>query len=394
MRHVAKVNQSSAAIHNRRLTIQLLQQYGAMSRRQLAQITGLRTSTLTYIVRDLIQQHIVRTVGKAVSKKVGKKQILLEINPDKGWVMGVGLETTAATLVYVDASGKVIGHERVEVGSDANALPNLLRARIDSWAVKNNKRMEDLLGIGVGVPGVVDNARGHVLRSTCFHTEDLPLRGLLAEQFDTPVRVDNNANYAAQAEFRMGNARDLTNFVCFLMDVEAEDDGFAVRGQGSTIFLDGRLYRGTHFAAGEVDTLLEAEPHIKISREQLRLMAKPDAPIDDTMRRVARQAGRTLTAVVDLIDPQAVLLGGNMAISNRQMIAEIGREMNKKLVKVPNREVSIRPSGLVDRGVSVGAAIAAIDAALKGDDPTQSACGFQELIRDVLGDPDLGKEQP
>lgn len=393
MRRITKANQTSAAIHNRRLAIQLLRQYGSLSRRQLAQITGLRTSTLTYIVRDLLEQNIVRTVGKAESKTVGKKQILIEINPDMGWVVGVGLETDLAMLVYVDASGEVIDRERVEVGNNAQALPMLLRSKIDAWAVRKKKRLKNLLGLGVGVPGVVDNERGRVLRSTWFHTENLPLLELIHEAFDTTVIVDNDANFAALAESRLGNACGLNNFVYFLMNAEAEGEEFAIRGLGTTIFLDGRLYRGSHFAAGEVDTLLEAERYANLSREQLQRMADPDAPISDVLQRLARQTGRTLTAVVDLIDPQAVLLGSNLAIHNKQMIAEIEREMNQNMVKVPNREVVIRPALLEGLGVSMGAAIAALDAALVGEDPTREFHDQDQVIQEVLGDSGNGSEQ-
>ncbi len=386
MQRITKANQTSAAIHNRRLAVQLLRQHGTLSRRQLAQITGLRTSTLTYIVRDLLEQNIVRTVGKAESKTVGKKQILIEINPGLGWVVGVGLETDQASLVYVDASGEVIDRERMEVGHDADALPNLLRSRIDAWATRNKKSTDDLLGIGVGVPGVVDSEHGRVLRSTWFAAENLPLRDLIAQQIDTAVHVDNDANFAALCESRLGSARGLTNFVYFLMNSEAEQDEFAIRGLGTTIFLDGRLYRGSHFAAGEVDTLLEAERYANLSQEQIRLMAEKDAPISDVMKRLASQTGRTLTAVVDLIDPQAVVLGGNLAIANLKMIAEIEREMNSQLVKVPNREVAVRASELGDLGVSMGAAIAAIDAALIGEDPAHENRHYEQIIQEVLGD--------
>jgi len=385
MRRIAKANQSSAAIHNRRLAVQLLRQHGTLSRRQLAQITGLRTSTLTYIVRDLIEQNIVRTVGKAESKTVGKKQILLEINPGLGWVVGVGLETDMASLVYVDASGEMIDRERIEIGHDVNVVPVLLRSRIDAWAMRNKKDTADLLGVGVGVPGVVDSARGRVLRSTWFTAEDLPLQALITEQMDTNVIVDNDANFAALGESRLGSARGLTNFVYFLMNAQVEQDHFAIRGLGTTIFLDGSLYRGSHFAAGEVDTRLEAERYADISREHMQLLASEDEPLNDVMTRLALQTGRTLTAVVDLIDPQAVVLGGNPAIANKQMIAEIGRVMNNGLVNVPNREVAVRPSQLGDIGVSMGAAVAVIDAALRGDDLAEDQRDHQQILFEVLG---------
>jgi predicted NBD/HSP70 family sugar kinase len=390
MQQITKANQSSAAIHNRRLAIQLLRRYGRLSRRQLAQITGLRTSTLTYIVRDLMDQNIVRTVGKAESKTVGKKQILLEINPSLGWVVGVGLEMDRATLVFEDAAGEVIDSLCVEVGNDAESLPALLRATIDDRAAEHKLRSNRLMGLGVGLPGIVDSDRGRVLRSAWLSVEDLPLRAMIAEQFDVKLVIENDVNFAALAEAHLGGARGLDNFVYFLMNAEPEGPGYAIHAMGSSIFLDGRVYRGAHYAAGEVDTLVKGVDHEVISEHTLAQIAEPGTPLSDEMRSLARQVGRTLTPIVEMIDPEAVVLGGNVNIANKEMVAEIERLVADQLGKAPQRMVCVRPSPLGDRGVSTGAAIAAIDVALLGEDPMEETRDRESVIREVLGETACG----
>ena len=102
-----------ASIHNRRLVLKLLYER-PMTRSQLSEVTGLRTSTITYIVRDLIQNQIVRTVGKVASQAVGRKQILVEVNPNLGWSVGIGLGGELASLAYVDASRNMIDRDQFD----------------------------------------------------------------------------------------------------------------------------------------------------------------------------------------------------------------------------------------------------------------------------------------
>ena len=181
------------------------------------------------------------------------------------------------------------------------------------------------------------------------------------------MQVENDANFATLAEAREGSARDLTSFLYFLMNSEKRGDHYVIYSLGSTLFLGGRLYRGTHYGAGEIDALLDSQPQGKVTAKQLNQLAKPDGPLTEDLRQMAKHIAATLTAMVDLIDPQAVIHGGNVAINNRRMVEAIQTEVNNQIVPLPNRSIMIRPSLLLDQGVSMGAAIAAVDAAVLGE---------------------------
>src|SRR5690606_17086649 len=89
----------------------------------------------------------------------------------------------------------------------------------------------------------------------------------------------------------------------------------------------------------------------------------------------------TLVAVVDLVDPAAVVLGGNLCVSNRRMLRFIEEEMNRRVVRVPGRQVAVRSSAFIDYGVSMGAAVAALDAALHaGSDEAFPAEAFPAIL--------------
>lgn len=359
-----KANQTSSAVHNRRLAVQLLRHHGTLSRQQLAQMTGLRSSTLTYIVRELLENQVVRTVGKRESKTVGKKQVLLEINPGLGWVAGIGIDRDSMSLSFLDAAGKIIGQERQVTGHNADELPSQLANHISKWADDNGESMQNLLGVGIAAPGVVDFKRGTLLKSTWLNTQNFPLGQLISEAVGVPVMVDNDANFSALAEARRGSARGLGTFIYFFVSSQHRGEIIQIYGLGSTYFLDHKLYRGTHYGAGEVDDTLEPSPSDtdRVTPEQLAILADPDKPITDELTKITSGLALPMASVVNLIDPEAVILGGNVRITNKQAVKTIESVINRTIVPLPNRFVEVRASTFVDHGNSVGAAIAAIEA--------------------------------
>lgn len=357
-----KSTQSISAVHNRRLAVQLLRHHGVLSRQQLAQITGLRNSTLTYIVRELLENKVVRTVGKAESKTVGKKQLLLEINPDLGWVVGISIDRDSLTLSYLDAAGKVLDQTRMPTGHSAEQLPRQLATSIRAWATAHDASMKKLLGVGIGTPGVVDYTRGVLLTSTWLNANNFPMARLVSEALGVPVLVDNDANYAALAEAYQGSARDLGTFIYFFVSSQQHHDVIQIYGLGSTYFIDHKLHRGVHFGAGEVDDFIEPNPSEYVTPDQLKLLAQPDAPLTPELTRIGNDLAHTMSSVVNLIDPEAVILGGNVTISNTQIQKAIESAINQTIVSLPNRYVEVRGSTYRDFGSSMGAAFAVIDA--------------------------------
>ena len=364
MRPRAKVDQAYAAIHNRRLVLQLLRN-GPLSRRQLMKLTGLQGSTVTGIVRYLLDRDVVCSVGKRETKSVGKKQVLLSINPKLGWVAGFGISTDWAFLTYLDMAGNVLGEEHYEISTD---LPQILKEmgnRIGSWSKQHDDEIGQMLGIGIGMPGVVNVNTGKVKLSSMLKLQSFALRDMVTEQFDTLVHVDNNVNLAAQAESRVGAATELNNFVYFHLSVSSSGDLYTFNSIGSTHCLDGKPYRGAHFSAGEIDRLLQDTiPVSEVNANELLLMGEPDGELTEGMKQMAVGTGRTLATICDLSDPQSVVIGSNMPFCNTRLIKTIEEELNRNLVPVPDRHIPVIDSKLSDHAVAMGAAITVLDRAV------------------------------
>lgn len=364
MRQPPKTNQSHAAIHNRRLILQLLRN-GPLSRRQLMGLTGLRGSTITYIVRDLLDCDVVRTVGKRKSKTVGKKQILLEVNPNLGWVAGFGISTDWAFLTYMDMAGNVLDQDHFDIGTDLPEIFKGLSDRVNTWSSGRDGAIGKMLGIGVGLPGVVNVDTGRIKLSSMLKLQNYALRDMVSEQFGYRVYVDNNVNLAAQAEARVGSAANLKNFVYFHLSVSPKGDIYTFKSIGSTLCLDGKPYRGAHYSAGEIDRLLQdTVPVNQFSAGELLMMGEADGSVTDGLKQLAIGMGRTLATICDLIDPQSVIIGSNTPFCNTKLIDIVQSELNSNLEPVPDRYIPVIASELGDHGVSMGAAITVLDRAV------------------------------
>ncbi|WP_428387019.1 ROK family protein [Mucisphaera sp.] len=360
-----KANHSSTAIHNRRLTIQLLREYGQLSRRQLGELTGLRSSTLTYIMRDLLEHEVVRTVGKRASKSVGKKQVLLEINPHVGWSVGIGVETEALLAVVMDAAGNVTLKDRIPCDTREDRLEDRMADLVQSLC-NEDRPIDRLLGVGLGVPGVVNPDEGLVLQSTMLKRKMFPIGKMLAAKLDAPVHVDNDVNCAAIAEARDGHGTDLNSFVFFIINAIESGDRFALTGVGSALYLAGKMYRGQHFASGEIDALLDNDPLEAVTASQLLQLADAKAPLTPELETIAARLARTMSIVVDLLDPQALIIGGNVDLANQVVIERIAESINTGIIPIKGRDIVVRGSRYTTHGVPVGASCRVLDAVMLG----------------------------
>lgn len=123
--------------------------------------------------------------------------------------------------------------------SGPSALINAIAERV----AKMRETHADIATIGVGVPGLVDFDHGFVHELTNVPGwKHVPLKAILSEKTKLPVVVDNDANAMVYAEFRHGAAKGMTNVVGLTIGT----------GIGGGLVLDGRMYRGTGFAAGEI----------------------------------------------------------------------------------------------------------------------------------------------
>src|ERR1019366_820611 len=212
-----------------------------LSRVQLARCLNLAPSTVGIYVDHLVEEGYLFE-GKAAERDFGRPPTILALNPQGGRFIGVDFEARNIMAVAVDFSQRPLKqvHDTIAVAEPVDNILHKIEHAIESVSVGDDRKV---LGIGVGVPGVIDPARGIALSYKHIKGwEKVPLVSRLTERFGVPIFVENTIRTMALAELWFGQGRGLRNFICL-----------GVRsGLGAGIIIDGQVYHGADNRAGVI----------------------------------------------------------------------------------------------------------------------------------------------
>jgi predicted NBD/HSP70 family sugar kinase len=240
MRLPGKATHAQTREHNHLLVLRAVYEFGPISRAEVARSTGLTRTTVSDVVTDLLDDGMVEEVGRGPSSG-GKAPILLSIVGDARQVIGLDLGEAVFSGALVNLHGEVRRVVELPVdgrnGDDALALVYRLVDELLADATASP------LGIGVGTPGLVDARTGTILWAVNLDWQNLPLGGLLAERYGLPTNVANDSQAAALAEYTFGgDGPRQANLVTIKIG----------RGIGAGLVLNGSLFQGDGFGAGEI----------------------------------------------------------------------------------------------------------------------------------------------
>jgi glucokinase-like ROK family protein len=215
----------------------------ALSRAQLASLTGLNKTTISSLVEELLDRALVREAGLDASGG-GRPATLLEMNPKAGCIIGVALGVDFVSAILTDFAGHILWRhiEESDPTESKDATLELTLRIVDKAMEASRLGGTRLLGLGLATPGTVNVDEGLLIFSPNLQWYNIPYRKILHDHTSLPVFVDNDANAAAQAEHLFGVARQARNFISI----------FAGVGVGGGLFLNGELYRGAGGYAGEI----------------------------------------------------------------------------------------------------------------------------------------------
>jgi len=228
---------------NTAILLDALRRFAPLSRAELAARTGLNRSTVSIIVNSLIEEGLIQETDLQ-SAKVGRPGMLLELNPKGGFAIGIELGVDCISVIMSDFIAQVQWREQTCSDPSEDQIAILDRAASLTQHALNFGLSQGLrpLGIGIGVPGMVDVHQGKLIFAPNLHWSNVPLRLIWSQRFNLPVFVENEANAAALGEFYFGAAQGVNNFIYLSAGI----------GLGAGIVLDGKLFRGSKGYAGEV----------------------------------------------------------------------------------------------------------------------------------------------
>ncbi|MDQ1031688.1 putative NBD/HSP70 family sugar kinase [Streptomyces umbrinus] len=356
---------------------------GQLSRAAVASRIGLTRAAVSTLVDELIRSGLLDELGPERPGRVGRPGSALALSGRGPAGIGAEVGVDHLAVCAVDLRGEVraraVRHGTNRGRSPEPVLRELTRLirQVVAEAAKEGLRPA---GLAVAVPGLVARDARTVVRAPNLDWHDTDLGALLPDE--VPLTVDNEANFGGLAELWLNETapRDFVH-------VSAEI------GIGGAVVVDGRLLRGTHGFAGELghipvrpegpacacggrgcleqyageEAVLRAAG-LEPGEDRVGLLAERAAQGDKNVRRALRDAGTALgialTGAVNLLDPEAVVLGGALSGLAPWLLPSLERELARRTAG-PVCAVSV--SRLGPEGPLLGAAHSVVRAVM--DDP-------------------------
>ena len=319
---------------------------GPMTKKQIQSAAGLSWGSVSALCADLLKREIL-CEEKAPQATAGRTPVCLAVNSKKHLLIGLDAGFDHMTAVIADLTGRTVLCENRSVPdrSGKQILPDI-RAAVRS--VREQVPQGSVVGIAVSLPGHTDAFRGGSVWAHLFgNFEPERLSLILEEEFGVPVLLCHAPDSMASAEHLFGAARDVTNFLFIQLSL----------GIGMGIMSDGQIYRGKNGSAGELghmtmnprgerchcgnygclETFSSVESILRRCTEavyagkapllrrhldsggQLTLPAAAeaarsgDSSIKNIFLKAAHYAGIAVANAINLMDPDAVVLGGELS---------------------------------------------------------------------------------
>jgi glucokinase len=294
-------------------------------------------------------------------------------------VIGVDLGGTKIASGVVDRNGAVqTRHERkTPVGSQEELL-----AALD--AVVEEQLADEVAAIGFGIPSRIDQRSGRAISSTNIPLEGLDLRDRMHDRFGLPVGIDNDANAATIAEWRFGAGRGVEHMVMLTLGT----------GVGGGLILGGRPYRGSIGAGAELGHMVidydgppcqgtcNGHGHLEVlasgtaantvaaslsggggSRELVERAQRGDEEAVSALAEIGRRLGAALVTIVNVFDPELIVIGGGFAAGAGELVLAPARELALRESLAPlNELLRIVAAELGPEAGLVGAGLVAFEA--------------------------------
>lgn len=378
---------------NRRVVLQQITAHQPISRVEVSQQSGLSTATVTNVVGELLAEQIIVETGLEASEG-GRPRSLLSLNRAYGYFLGCELGETRIVIDLFDILLKKQATVIRTLSDDDNSpstLITLIVQGVSEVLLAAHILPEQILGMGFGVPGIVEHSPRMLLSSPNWGWHPAPFMSMLKQHFDFPIFLENGAKTMALAEMQAMGHQGPPNVAVINIGT----------GVGAGITSEGKLYRGATNSAGEVghtiihlggrrcrcghDGCLEAyvgapgiiqtirEHDAKspwlIDRDQrssiaaLTAAAQQQDPLAQTvLAETALYLGVGLANLVNLFNLQLLIIGGWVGLQlGPFLLDELRQVLARNALQLPLEVVTIVVSQLGEDAASYGAAQVAFD---------------------------------
>jgi predicted NBD/HSP70 family sugar kinase len=366
---------------NRSRVLQAFCDYGPLSRAELAKMAGVTRATIGNIVAGLIESGLVEEGKPRGTGQVGKPGRPLWFGPRAGLTGAVSLEPMGAHAALVNARGEVLEETTIDYGPVASQdeIIAAVNEALDAVLPDDQQGRDELLGIGIGIPGVCDTQRGRILGSGQLPSlGGTALSDAVAARFGLRVLIDNDSRAQALGEKWFGQGRQVTSFASIQTG----------HGIGVGLVLGGVVMRGPRGEAGEAghttvvvdgakctcglrgcwETIASlrwlrseaAKAKIKggskIDARKLVALASEDAAASELLQRYASNLAVGLANLTQLLSPGLFILHGDAVGGGERFRSLVEDATRKRTLGHVRESVAVVLSELDQNATVLGAA--------------------------------------
>ena len=309
---------------NTSLVARLIWQRKSISRADIARELNLYRSTVTNITSYLINSGVV-VEGKllASTQQGGRKAVELSINPEFGCVFGFDIQPSHYRTVILSADGTELWRETGSFG--LIPITEMIERVVDRTLMAHKSIRIPVIAMSFAIPGIVDASNGCVVESFPFEIRNLDIRSIIGGKYGFPVLVENDANTAAWVDILKNGAWG--NALSVVADFHEEsrvNPNIIGIGAGMGIILSGKVYRGSHNAAGEFKSVTWREGLTNQSGLDVSVL---NSTIDDRncLAQWIEDTFRSLISIVSIMDVEKIILHG-MPFSDREWVMHVLEE--------------------------------------------------------------------
>jgi predicted NBD/HSP70 family sugar kinase len=323
---------------NEKLVLNLIFRNGGTSQSQIVQQTGLKAPTVFRIFAKLESEGLIqpcRTDGipdePRTSERKGRRPNYYCVEPSSGYAIGVDFSRLAASVIVVDFGNQVIHHEAsdLEPSLTRDGVLDVLEQLITRAIAASGISTDQILGIGIAAPGVVDTETGTVLEyERIAGLSGYAIGAHFEKRFEAPVLVHNNASVIASSAYHYGAAQEENSLLAVLVR----------SGVGGALITHGEVFVNGPATALEIgrmrpfpdstqtmESIVSEPAMLAILREQFGVTSWSEAQhkltlaqIRPVLHRAAEVFAATLHNLHHLFHPEAILL-----ISRFPLLAEM-----------------------------------------------------------------------
>lgn len=380
--HIDQIKQTNAGAVYR-----LIDQLGPVSRIDLSRLAQLAPASITKIVRELLEAHLVQETEIQEAGSRGRPAVGLMVETEAWHYLSVRISRGVIHLALRDLSSKLVVEEQLELAlEDEIPFLNRVVSHIDQFFIRHQSLLERLTAIAITLPGIIDTENGIIHRMPFYDVTDAPLGGTLEAHTGVPVYIQHDISAWTMAEALFGASRGARDVIQVVIDHNVGagviTDGRLLHAGSSSLVEIGhtqvdpygkRCYCGNH---GCLETIASVESVMELTQVRMQqsmssmLHQKPlsvewlcqaamqgDLLAKDIISSIGTNVGRILAIMVNLFNPQKILIGSPFNQAADILFPAIGDCIRQQSLPAYSKHIAVEQTQFSNRGTMAGAAL-------------------------------------